>query len=74
MILALLAPELLLYLAINERVTAEVMLKKVLKFHSYLGKPGVLARLYNRIRGRVESKDVSAQRQAYMIHLLIYSL
>jgi hypothetical protein len=67
MILALLAPELLLYLAINEMVTARVLLRKVLKFHPHLAKPGMLAGMYNWIRGRGESKDVSAQFQIYVI-------
>ena len=67
MFIALLAPELLLCLAINEMISARVLLKKVLKFHPHLAKPGMLARVYNWIRGRAGSKDVSAQCQAYMI-------
>ena len=56
MFIALLAPELLLYLAINERITAQVLLNKVLKFHSYLGKPGMLARMYH-ITGSVDNQN-----------------
>ena len=67
MFIALLAPELLLYLAINETSTARSLLKKVLKFHPHLAKPGMLASMYNWIRGRAESKDVSAQCQACVI-------
>ena len=63
MIFALLAPEGLLFLAINERIAAGVLLKKVLKFHPHLAKPGMFTRLYNWIRERAESKDVSAQCQ-----------
>ena len=67
MFIALLAPELLLYLAINERITAGVLLEKVLNSHPHLAKPGMLARLYSWIRGRTEPKDVSAQYQSYVI-------
>ena len=67
MIVALLAPEVLLYLAINERITAGILLKKVLKLHPHLAKPRVLARMYNWIRGRAESKAMSPQYQAYVI-------
>jgi hypothetical protein len=61
MVIALLAPELLLYLALNERIRAGALVKKVLKFHPQLAKPGMLTRTYNYIRGRAKSKDVSAQ-------------
>ena len=67
MIFALLAPEALLYLAINERIAAGNLLKKVLKFHPHLAKPGMFTRVYNWIRGRAEPKDVSAQCQAHVI-------
>ena len=67
MFIALLAPELLLYLAINEMITARVLLKKVLKFHPHLAKPGMLTSMYNWIRGRAKSKEVSTQRQTYTI-------
>ena len=67
MIITLLAPEVLLCLAITERVQAGALVKKVLKFHPHLAKPGMFTRMYNWIRGRAESKDVSAQFQAYVI-------
>ena len=67
MIIALLTPEVLLYLAINELITARVLVKQALKFHPHLAKPGMLAGMYNWIRGRAESKDVSAHSQAYVI-------
>ena len=59
MIIALLGPELLLYLAINEMITARILLKQVLKFHPHLATPGMLARMYKWIRGRAEPKEVS---------------
>jgi hypothetical protein len=62
MVIALLAPEFLLYLAINERIRAGTLLKKALEFHPHLAKPpGMLARMDNYIRGRAKSKDVSVQ-------------
>ena len=67
MFMALFVPELLLFLATNERINASILLKEVLKIHPHLAKPGMLARMYNWIRGRAESKDVSAQCQAYAI-------
>src|SRR5258706_10964314 len=60
MFIALLAPELLLFLAINERISAGILLKKVLKFHPRLAKPGMLARMCSYIRGRAGSTKVSA--------------
>ena len=66
MFLALLAPELLLFLATNERIMAGAWLKKMLRLHPQLAKPGMLARMYNWIRG-ARSKDVSAQCQAHMM-------
>jgi hypothetical protein len=67
-IVALVAPEVLLYLAINERIRAGILLKKVLEFHPHLAKPpGILARMYSYIRGRAKSKEVSAQFQTYVI-------
>jgi hypothetical protein len=60
MVIALLAPEALLCLAINERIRAGILLKKVLKFHPDLAKPGMLTRMFNYIRGRAMSKEVSA--------------
>ena len=71
MVFALLAPEALLFLAINERIVAGVLLKKVLRFHPHLAKPGMFTRIYNWIRGRAESKDVSAQCQAHVMWGLI---
>ena len=59
MFIALLAPEVLLFLAINERIGAGMLLKKVLRFHPHLAKPGMFTRTYNWIRGRPESKEVS---------------
>ena len=56
MIFALLAPEVLFFLAINERVDAEILLSKVLEFHPHLEKPGIR----NWIRRLVTSKEVSA--------------
>jgi hypothetical protein len=53
MFFALLAPELLLYSAINERISAGKLLKKVLELHPHLEKPGMLTCMYNWIRGRV---------------------
>ena len=68
MIVALLAPELLLYYAINERITAGVLLKKVLEFHPHLAKPRMLTHVYNWICGQGVhnwiQKDVSTQCQA----------
>ena len=67
MTLALLAPEFLLYLAITERITAGILLKKVLGFHPYLAKPGMLARVYSYICGLGKSKEVSTQCQLHVI-------
>ena len=67
MIFALLAPEVLLFLAIDERIMAGILLQKVQKSHPHLAKPGMFTRMYNWIRGRAESKDVSAQCQAHVM-------
>ena len=67
MIFALLAPEVLLYLAIHEWIKVDELLKKVHKFHPHLAKPGLFTRMYNWIRGRAEPKDVSAQYRPYVI-------
>ena len=67
MVFALLAPEVLLYLAVNERIRAGVLLKQALKHHPHLAKPGILGRMYNYFCGRAKSKDVSAQCQIYVI-------
>ena len=58
MVIALYAPELLLYLAINERISADAMVKKVLAAHPHLAEPGLLDRY---IYGPVEWILVSAQ-------------
>jgi hypothetical protein len=58
MVIALLAPEVLLYLAINERVNAARLMKTAQKFHPGLVKPGMLSRVYRYIRAKL--KDVSA--------------
>ena len=67
MFIALIAPEVLLYLAINERIAVGILLKKVLEFHPHLAKPGMFTRMYNWIRGRAEPKDVSAQYQDHVM-------
>lgn len=59
MLLALLAPEVLLFLAINERINAGILLEKALKFHPHLAKPGVVTRIYANIRGLATSSSVS---------------
>jgi hypothetical protein len=60
MVIALLAPEALLFLAINEKIRAGILLKKVLEFHPDLAEPGMLTRLFNYMRGQAMSKEVSA--------------
>ena len=68
MLIALIAPEVLLFLAINERITAGALVKKVLKFHPHLAKPGMFTRIYNwALRGRAEAKAVSAQCQLHVM-------
>ena len=67
MVFALLAPEVLLYLAVNERIRAGDLLKQVLKLHPDLKKPGMLACMYNYFCGQGKSKEVSAQCQIYVI-------
>jgi hypothetical protein len=64
MFVALLAPELLLYTAINERISAGNLLKKVLEFHPNLEMPGMRTCMYNWIRGQV---NVSGQCQSPVI-------
>ena len=64
-VIALLAPEVLLYLAINERVDATKLMRTALAFHPRLAKPGMLARVYNYLRAKL--KDVSVPYQASMI-------
>jgi len=65
MVVALLAPEVLLYLALTERVDATKLMKAALASHPRLAKPGMLARVYNYIRAKL--KDVSVPYQASMI-------
>ena len=67
MVFALFAPEIVLYLAVNERINAGALLKQVLKLHPDLYKPGLLARLNNWFLGPEKSKDVSTQCQIYVI-------
>ena len=61
MIIALYAPELLLFLAINEKVTAGTLLKVALQFHPDLAEPGMFLSMYHYIRGLVEWILVSSQ-------------
>ena len=63
MVVALLGPEFLLYLALHERIKAGAMLKRVLKFRTHLKKPGIFARMYSHCGGPEISKYVSAQCQ-----------
>ena len=68
MVFALLTPEILLYLAVNERIDAGALLEQVLKLHPDLAKPGILAHMYNHFCGRAaKSKDVSTHCQIYVI-------
>ena len=57
MAIALFAPEVLLFLAMNERMGATSLMKTVQEFHPSLIKPGMLSRVYKYIRGKL--KDVS---------------
>ena len=45
-LVAFCAPELLLFLAINELVNASTLLKAVLDVHPHLAEPGMFARMY----------------------------
>jgi len=65
MVVALLAPEVLLYLAITEWLDATKLMKRALESHPHLAKPGMLARIYNYIRAKL--KHVSVPYQALMI-------
>ena len=67
MLIALLAPEVLLYFAVNERFDAGFLMKKVREYHPELVKPGMMDRIRNYIRGRVNSSEVSTQYQATMV-------
>ena len=64
MIIALLAPEFLLFLAISERIDAGFLLGKVLEHRPELVQPGMIACMRNYIRGLVNSREVSTQCQA----------
>src|SRR5258706_9415343 len=68
MFIALIAPEVLLFLAINERIDAVTLLKKALEFHPHLAKPGILFGMYSWISGRAEAKGVSTQCQSLVIY------
>jgi len=59
MAVALVAPEFLLLLALQERLVTSCLLEKVREFHPHLVKPGLLARMYHYIRGPAKSKYVS---------------
>ena len=67
MFATLIAPEVLLYLAINERLTAGTLLEKVRKFHPHLVKPGMFTRMYNWVRGRAKPKEVNVQCQFHVM-------
>ena len=64
MLIALLAPEVLLYFAIEERIDAGFLMKKVREYHPELVKPGMTDCIRNYIRGLVNSSEVSTQYQA----------
>jgi len=68
MFIALLAPEVLLFLAISERVNAGILLRKAQEFHPHLVEPGMLVGVCNWIRGQVKSKEVSAKCQSPVIY------
>ena len=67
MLIALLAPEVLLFLAINERIDAGLLMKTVREYHPELVKPGMIDCIRNYIRGRVNSSEVSTQHQAMIV-------
>ena len=58
MVFALLAPEVLLYLAVNERIKAGALLKRVLKLQPDLAKPGMFARMYSSSPGYVPPYEI----------------
>ena len=60
MVIALYAPELLFFLAVNERVSADAMVEKVLAVHPRLTGLKLTARTWQYICGRVEWIAVSA--------------
>jgi len=59
MVIALIAPEVLLFLAIRERRSAAILVKKTLASHPELATPGMLTRLYNYIYELANVRDVS---------------
>ena len=58
MVIALYAPELLLFLAIDERIRARIMVKEVLAVHRYLAKPKQVY-LLSPVRRRKQIRDVT---------------
>ena len=64
MLIALLAPEVLLFFAISERVHAGILLKKALKCHPHLAKPGIVTRIYTYIRGLATPRTVSTRHRS----------
>jgi len=46
-VVALLAPEVLLFMALSERIDATALMKSALEFHPCLAKHGMHARVYN---------------------------
>jgi hypothetical protein len=62
MLIALLAPEVLLFLAMNQRIRASALVKEAVEClpSRYLAKPGILARVYSYVLGRAKSGHVSA--------------
>ena len=60
-VIALILPELLLSLAINQQITAGILLGKVLEFHPNLAKPRLLTCVYNWIHVRITSESISTQ-------------
>ena len=67
MLISLFAPEVLLLFAVNERVDAGFLMKKVQEYHPELVKPGMIDRIRNYIRGLVNPNEVSTQYQATMV-------
>ena len=63
MVIALLAPEYLLYLAINQWTDVAYLVKKTLASHPQFGKVGILDRIHGYIHGLVWPNDVSTQYQ-----------
>jgi hypothetical protein len=61
MLIALIAPEVLLFLAINERIQAHALEKRAAKYlqSQPMAKPGILARGFNYILRRAKPDAVS---------------